>query len=81
MQRIALEATMVLEREGIIVNILPAPQFDDFYNEDGSFRQLAPVRVSADPVVLILHSSGTLLYSKCWLLFLVIIDYRFYRSA
>ncbi|KAF7761593.1 hypothetical protein Agabi119p4_9585 [Agaricus bisporus var. burnettii] len=59
MQRIALEATMVLEREGIIVNILPAPQFDDFYNEDGSFRQLAPVRVSADPVVLILHSSGS----------------------
>lgn len=58
MQRIALEATAILEKEGIIVKILPVPQFDDLYNEDDTFKQLVPVRISADPIILILHSSG-----------------------
>ncbi|XP_006463297.1 hypothetical protein AGABI2DRAFT_120116 [Agaricus bisporus var. bisporus H97] len=59
MQRIALEATAILEKEGIIVKILPVPQFDDLYNEDDTFKQLVPVRISADPIILILHSSGS----------------------
>jgi hypothetical protein len=59
MQRIALEAAATLEKEGITVNILAAPQFGDLYNEDDTFKQLVPVRTSSDPVILILHSSGT----------------------
>jgi hypothetical protein len=58
MQRIALEAAATLEKEGITVNILAAPQFGDLYNEDDTFKQLVPVRTSSDPAVLILHSSG-----------------------
>jgi hypothetical protein len=60
MQRIALEATAILEKEGITFSVLAAPQFGELYNEDHSHKQLVPVRSCADPVVLILHSSGGL---------------------
>jgi hypothetical protein len=81
MQRLALEAVAVLEKEGIIVNILPVPLFDDLYNEDDTCKQLIPVRVSADPVIIILHSSGTFgpqvsIPGRSFL-----IDYRFYRAT
>jgi hypothetical protein len=58
MQRIALEAIAILEKEGISVKILPVPQFGDLYNEDDTFKQMVPVRISEDPIILILHSSG-----------------------
>jgi hypothetical protein len=60
MQQIALEATTILEKEGIAVSVLAAPQFGELYNGDDSHKQLVPVRSCADPVVLILHSSGEL---------------------
>jgi hypothetical protein len=59
MQRIALEAVAILEKEGIMVNILPVPQFNNLYNEDDAFKQLVPVPTFADSVIVILHSSGT----------------------
>lgn len=58
MQRIALDACEILKGEGITVNIVPAPQFGDLYNEDNTSNKLTPLRSSPDPVVLILHSSG-----------------------
>lgn len=59
MQRLALDACTLLKSEGIDVHILPAPQFEDLYNQDSSVTQLAPVRSSPDPEILILHSSGS----------------------
>ncbi|KXN82193.1 Polyketide synthase HetM [Leucoagaricus sp. SymC.cos] len=59
MQRLASDACTLLENEGIDVHILPVPQFNDLYNQDKSCSELAPVRSSPDPVVLILHSSGS----------------------
>jgi len=82
MQRIALEAVATLEKEGIVVNVLPVPQFGDLYNEDDAFKQLVPVRISSDPVVIILHSSGMLrtqvsaTRATC-----LTIDYRLHRST
>lgn len=60
MQRLASEVSAKLETEGITVNTVLTPQFGDLYNEDNTFRKLLPARNLVTPVILILHSSGTL---------------------
>jgi hypothetical protein len=79
MQRIALEAIAILEKEAISVKILSVPQFDDLYN-DVAFNQVAPVRVSEDPIIIILHSSGTFML-RIRRMPLLIIFYRVYCST
>ncbi|KAJ3572833.1 hypothetical protein NP233_g2821 [Leucocoprinus birnbaumii] len=59
MQRLARDACTLLKSEGIDVHILPVPQLGDLYNEDNTLSHLAPVRNTPDPIVLILHSSGS----------------------
>ncbi|XP_006456444.1 hypothetical protein AGABI2DRAFT_211390 [Agaricus bisporus var. bisporus H97] len=59
MQRLASEVGARLKDEGIIINIIPAPQFSDLYNEDSTYRELLPMKNSSDPVTIILHSSGS----------------------
>lgn len=60
MQRLARDACAILKGEGITVDIISSPHFEELYNGDNTQGSLAPVRNSPDPVVLILHSSGAL---------------------
>ncbi|KAJ3566240.1 hypothetical protein NP233_g7123 [Leucocoprinus birnbaumii] len=59
MQSCALEACAILKSEGIDVHILPMPQFEDMYGQDNLTNRLPVVKNLLDPIVLMIHSSGS----------------------